>query len=413
MISMLLWPIGLKADGQKPETNVNERYDVEGIEYSGFDESKISQPLRDEAQKMVGAKYNEKTANGILKKLQKELGGRKEYYRIDLKVEKGINPDKVKVLFQFKKRPFVFSAGAGGVYHSQEGSSVSVGVGIHELAYGNNFNLSLISDANLLLERYTGFKASYENKKVGTEKVRLNVDFSSFHEKFNSATKSTLTLRPDVPGVYRARQSFSPSLTVQPFHENYVVLSAGLDFQRLEFQTPVSQTRTAYIGYTNISLNLCDLQAKYKQCGNIEYNLRTATRVLGSDFVYTRHLMSVTYSFTREPNEFIASASYGLITGTPPLFERFALGNSATLRGWNKFDMSPLGGTRTAYAMLQYRYRRFRVFYDVGTEWDENQFSPIRHGLGIGIVNWPFKNAVFSLAFPVRLHKVKPAFGVF
>jgi hypothetical protein len=413
VISMLLWPIGMKADEQKPETNVNERYTVESIVYSGIEESKISQALRDEAQKMVGAKYNEKTANGILKKINKELAEHKDFYKSNLKVEKGSNSDNVKVVYQFKKRPFVFSAGAGGVYHSQEGISISVGSGIHDLAYHNDFNLSLVSEANELLERYNGFKATYENKRVGTEKVRLKADFGSFHEKFNAATKTALTLRPDVPGVYRARQSFSPSLFFQPFRENFVELTAGIDFQRLEFQTPVSHIKTADVGYANLSLNGCDLQAKYRQCGNITYNLRTATRVLDSDFVYTRHFMSVTYSFTREPNELIASASYGLITGTPPLFERFALGNSYTLRGWNKFDVSPLGGTRTAYGMLQYRYRHLRVFYDVGTEWDENRFSPIRHGIGFGIINWPFKSMVVSLAFPLRLHDVKPAFGVF
>ena len=29
---------------------------------------------------------------------------------------------------------------------------------------------------------------------------------------------------------------------------------------------------------------------------------------------------------------------------TAPLFERFSLGNTYTLRGWNKFDVAPLGG---------------------------------------------------------------------
>ena len=55
----------------------------------------------------------------------------------------------------------------------------------------------------------------------------------------------------------------------------------------------------------------------------------------------------------------------------------------------------------------------FRVFYDVGTEWDGNRYSPVRHGLGFGIIHWPLKNWVFSLAFPLRTHHVKPAFGIF
>jgi outer membrane translocation and assembly module TamA len=413
MISMLLWPICLKADGQKPEANVNERYVVESVVCSGIDESKISQPLREEAQKMVGVKYSEQTANGILGKLREEV--KKENYQVSLKVEKGNNPDMVKVVFQFKKNRFVLGSGAGGVYHSQEGISGGISATIDELTYHNVFSFKLASDANTLLERYAGITASYENKKVGTEKVSLHFDFSSFHEKFNAATKTALTLRPDVPGVYRARQSISPSIALKPFPNKYVGIDvkAGLDFQRLEFQTPDTHTRMANVGYTNVILNTCNDQGKYKGCLIITYNLRTATRSLDSDFVYTRHFLLVSPWRTQGAHTFSANFSYGWITGTPPLFERFAMGNTSTLRGWNKFDVSPLGGTHEAHGSLEYRYRHFKVFYDVGTEWDKNQFSPVRHGLGIGFINWPFKSMSVSLAFPLRQHNVKPAWGVF
>ena len=39
-----------------------------------------------------------------------------------------------------------------------------------------------------------------------------------------------------------------------------------------------------------------------------------------------------------------ATGMAGAITGHPPLFERFALGDSTTLRGWDKFDIAPAGG---------------------------------------------------------------------
>jgi hypothetical protein len=415
IILMLLWPICLRADEKKPETNVNERYVVESVSYSGIDESKISQTLRDEAQKMAGTKYSEQTANSILKKLNKELEGRKEYYRISLKVEKGSNPDTVKVVFLFKKRPFAFSMGAGGSYYSKEGWSGNAAFGIHDRTYHNDFRLSLVSDANTLLERYTGITASYENKKIGTEKVGLHFDFGSFHEKFDEATQTALALRPDVPGVYRARQNFSPSLLLKPFPNKYVGidLTAGLDFQSLEFQTPASHTKTANAGFANVLLNSCNDQGKYKGCLNVIYNLRTGTRALDSDFVYTRHYLSITPSRVEGAHTFIANFSYGWITGTPPLFERFALGNTSTLRGWNKFDVSPLGGTREAHGSLEYRYKHFRAFYDVGTEWDGNRHSPIRQGLGFGIFKWPTDFITFSIAFPLSSNNGKPAVGLF
>jgi molybdopterin-biosynthesis enzyme MoeA-like protein len=391
--------------------NVNERYVVENIVFSGINESKISQALRDDVQKMVGVKYNEKAANEILERIRKELKGKN--YGIDLKVEKGSTPDKVKVVFQFKKVRFAFGAGLMGPYHSQEGYNPDLGVSIYEHTYHNVFSFHLVSDANSLLERYTGIIANYENQKVGTEKVHLYLDFGSFHEKFNAATKTALELRPDVPGVYRARQSFSPAFSIQPLRENYIQLKAGLDFQRLEFQTPAIRTKNAYAAFTNFAFNACDTEAKYTACGNLTYNFRTATRALNSDFVYTRHFLSTYVTFKRGSHELYAYGAYGLITGTPPLFERFALGNTYTLRGWNKFDVGPLGGTHMAEGTLQYRYRHFRVFYDVGTEWDGNRYSPVRHGIGVGLIDWPFKNMAVSLAFPVRTQNVKPAFGIF
>ena len=55
------------------------------------------------------------------------------------------------------------------------------------------------------------------------------------------------------------------------------------------------------------------------------------------------------------------------MNGRAPLFERFTLGDSRTLRGWSKFDVAPVGGSRVAHGSLEYtlplarrllRYRR-------------------------------------------------------
>jgi outer membrane protein assembly factor BamA len=103
---------------------------------------------------------------------------------------------------------------------------------------------------------------------------------------------------------------------------------------------------------------------------------------------------------------FLVRTSAGRITGTAPLFESFSIGNSFDLRGWNKFDVAPLGGARLAYGSVEYRYRPFGVFYDVGAIWDAGQSARVRHGLGFG---WFEKDGAFlALAFPVRLNHVTP-----
>ena len=100
----------------------------------------------------------------------------------------------------------------------------------------------------------------------------------------------------------------------------------------------------------------------------------------------------------------------GGITGRAPLFERFSLGNSTTLRGWNKFDVAPLGGNRVAYASLEYGYSVFRVFYDTGAVWDSGRESRTRHAVGFGIADR--HGAFMLLGFPLRLNRVTPVFTV-
>jgi len=91
----------INAEDKKPATNVNERYDVESVEITGKTAPKVSQTLRDEAQKLVGQKYNEKAANDIAKKIHAELGGR---HVAVLKVEREPSPKQSKCCFKSRKR---------------------------------------------------------------------------------------------------------------------------------------------------------------------------------------------------------------------------------------------------------------------------------------------------------------------
>jgi outer membrane protein assembly factor BamA len=398
---ILLWPICIKADDQKPDANINERYTVEGISFAGIDGSKISENLRNEARKMVGEKFSDQSADAIAQGLRKEFKG----CNVSFKVERGEKPENVKVVFQVERKhgrsidfrlPFV--------YHSKEGFSGELGISYR--SHHDDFSSGMVSDADELLERYTGYRFSYEHRKLGTEAVRFRMDFDTYHESFNAATRAALTERPDVPGVYRARQNFAPSLTVIPIKG--LSVGTGLSFQRLQLQFPQLHTETAYSGTADIQYHRKsqDLD-RYRQEFSAAYSLRTATRILDSDLVYTRQLLRADYTLSIGRNLFGVHFMAGGIGGNAPLFERFSMGNSATLRGWNKFDVAPLGGTRAVQGSLEYRYRDCQIFYDVGSVWDEKRFSEIRHGLGFG---WASKRYFVSLAFPVRLHNVVPVF---
>jgi outer membrane protein assembly factor BamA len=80
-----------------------------------------------------------------------------------------------------------------------------------------------------------------------------------------------------------------------------------------------------------------------------------------------------------------ASLSLGYISGQPPLFERFTLGDTSTLRGWNKFDIAPAGGDRMWHQSLEYRFHAGAVFLDAGSVWDHSAEQRARLSAGFGI----------------------------
>jgi outer membrane protein assembly factor BamA len=136
-----------------------------------------------------------------------------------------------------------------------------------------------------------------------------------------------------------------------------------------------------------------------------DYSLRAASRLMGSDFVYVRQHWQARYTLTRGKHTVSDTVQIGLITGHPPLFERYVAGNSALLRGWNKYEIDPLGGNRIVHNSVDYRYSVFQVFYDTGSVWDGGQTAIVRHSVGAGVRQGPFFIAV---ACPMRQHRLEP-----
>ena len=405
VLLFLPWPWALSAAGQKPETNVNSRYEVESAALTGVSEAKVSKALREEMQKLVGQKYDQEAAQELTKKLRRELRG----YSVNVKVKRGDQPDHVKVVFEAEKawwKRFEYPL-PPVVYHSKEGLSGALDI---PLSFHHNvFTFGMVNSADELLERNAGFRFRYEHRKVGTDAVQLRIDFDTYHQKWNPATEAALAESPEVPGIYRTRQNLAPAISVIPLRD--LKLSVGLSFQQLQIQYPAIHTDAAYAATGDIQFRHREQDGHgFRHDISAGYSVRSATRTLESDFVYTRHSWNARYTLSLGRNIFGAGFQGGLITGNAPLFERFSLGNSFTLRGWNKFDVAPIGGSRMAFGTLDYRYRPFQVFYDVGAAWDAGQSARIRHALGFGLLT---KDGFFmSLGFPVRTRDVIPIFMI-
>jgi outer membrane protein assembly factor BamA len=89
----------------------------------------------------------------------------------------------------------------------------------------------------------------------------------------------------------------------------------------------------------------------------------------------------------------------GGITGQAPLFERFTLGDSTTLRGWNKFELAPIGGNRVFHQSIEYRLHGAALFLDAGSVWDNGGTRQLRASTGFGFHT---DHVFLTVAFPLN-----------
>ncbi len=348
LISLLIAGVSLWGGNQLPvlqpvEFNVNSRYTVESVEVSREIESRISRNLRQDLQKLIGQKFNTKTFNDLARRVREELNVR----MVSQKVLRGNAPDHVKVVLEVAHKRGEFDLSVPKfLYHSTEGLSAAVD---GTMILGNHrFTAGLVSDGDELAERYAGVRARYENRKLATDRVRLHFEFDSYHQQWNRSTLNAIRGDDSVPGIYRSRQNFEPVATI--VLAKPLTLSFGLGFQRFDTQLPAARTQSA-----NAAITTLRYQRRIEGWGADQqeleagYSLRAATRILSSDFAYARHRWEVRYAISRGRHALTDEAVAGLITGRAPLFERYVLGTSSMLRGWNKYDLDPLGGSRVAY----------------------------------------------------------------
>jgi hypothetical protein len=413
-LGCLLFGSLLSAGNQDSEFNVNTRYTVETVVVSGEGwttdlaadhdhEGKLSSSLRKDVSALIGEKLNPTVLDEIGRRLRKEFHAR----TVEHRVLRGKAPDYVQVVFDVKLRPTRFDVSVPKfLYGSTSGWNGEIDgtttIGHHGFTFG------AVSDADELTERYTGIVARYENNRLGTDRMHFRFAFEDYHEQWNQATRNLApAFSNEISGVYRNRRNFEPELTfvlAKP-----LTLSIGTSFQSFEEQFPAAQTESANALISTLryhrrlegSDNQHDLDAGY--------NLHAATRILSSDFVYARHRWEFRYMLTHGRNVVIDDLSAGMISGRAPLFERFSLGNSSTLRGWNKYELDPLGGNRMVHNSVEYRYGAFQIFYDSGAVWDRGDTAVLRHAAGVGV-----RQGVFSLAvaFPIREGHIDPVFMV-
>ena len=396
---------------QATDLNINSRYTVESITFDGKRQYRLSNTILDEMHRLIGSKVSTEALNRLARRVRGELRATE----VTFKLARGGEPNHVKVLLEVDKRKSNFDLSIPTFsYNSRQGWT-----GVAEAATtigANTFTVGALSDGDTLVERFTGFKIKYDRLSLGSDRIRLGVEFDSYHELYDRATLIALDKGQSSSlgaGAYRSRTNFEPSATfvlAKP-----LALTVGLSFAQLEPQVSAARSESA-----NAVVNTLRYHQRWENSDatnqelDAGYNLRAATSLLGSDLAYTRQLLSVHYGLRHQHESVDVTLVAGMIYGHAPLFERFVLGDSSTLRGWNKYDLDPIGGNRVVHGSVTYGYHIMRIFYDTGAVWDQGKSLEAKHSTGIGIssgLGILHKGAfLLAVAFPIRQGRSDPVF---
>jgi hypothetical protein len=413
-LASILWSSLLLAGSPEQEMNVNTRYTVESVELAPDNPTGISTGLRGELTRLVGAKLNPAALDDLAARIRRELHVRAVTHRL----LRGRTPEHVRVVFDVRGTPAKFDASIPKLVYRTDGGFSGLAEGTATIG-SQAFTFGGVSDGDDLAERYTGILARYEDKHLAGDRVRLRLDFESYREQWNQATANALAesnaqpgAESDTSGIYRTRQNIEPLVTfvLAKSGSGFVNFAVGTSFERFQSQFPAARTESANAMVTTLRYHRrVEGSGANQQEWDAGYSLRAATNLLGSDYAYARHQGDAEYVYNWGHNQFVDDLTGGAITGRAPLFERFILGNSTLLRGWNRFALDPLGGDRMVANTAEYRYRLFDIFYDSGAIWDQGQTAVLRHSVGVGVR----QNGMYAaLAFPIKEGHIEPVFMV-
>ncbi len=401
---------------QADEANVNRQYMIETVSFAGVEvgqtaPAKLPKRLRERLRSLVGQHCDTATLQELSAEIRREM----HFRTVTQRLSRGSAPDMVRVNFDVVRRDLFFDISLPKfLYHSKQGFSGEVDASTR--VKQNDLSFGVVSNGDELTERFTGFTARYDSAPfadiAGADRMRLGLTFEDYHVQWNEATLAAL------PGsglnLYRSRWNVAPELVLKVAAP--LTVSFGTSFTTLESESNGLPHQSANAGTFDIRFGRKIEGNRVQHQIEGRYSLRVATHALGSTYAYTRHLVDAKYQATMGrhtlSDEFLGGAIDGHgADGRAPLFDRFVLGSSSTLLGWDRYQIDPLGGSRVVHNQVTYGYRigpgTVQAFYDAGMLWQSDRAPTLRHSLGCG-----YKQGVFMVAtaFPVRDGRIEPVF---
>ncbi len=394
------------------EANVNQRYVIESVSVAGVELDRLPAPklpttLRDRLKALIGQRCDVAALEDLSSQIRREL----HFRTVTEHLLRGSEPDRVKVNFDVVRGDPGFDISLPRfLYNSDLGWTgeldARAGIGQSNLYFG------VVSNAEDLIERFSGVTARFESGPLGTSRLQAGVVFEDYHELWNPATSAAVA--GSGLDLYRSRWNIAPQLTFAI--ASSLTVSLGASFGQTESEIAGAGAQAVNAATLDVHYGrkiegglLGRLNAQQRVEG--KYSLRVASRALGSTYAYARHMISFKYEARSGRSTASDEITAGAIAGQAPLFERFVLGSSSTLRGWDRYEIDPLGGTRVVHNELTYGYRvgegSVEVLYDTGSLWQAGGQSVFLHSAGVG-----YKQGIFVLttAFPIRGGRIEPVF---
>jgi len=382
---------------QERRANINARYLVERVDVEGIDETDLSAELRTELQTLVGKPLGSDEVDQLEAKLRDALRD----YEVRRRVVRGTRSGEIALIFVMNKsesarwlrfEPLKSSV----VYHSDQGWGAFLDFPIS----GRDFRVTpifAIDNDDDLVEEYSGFGVRFESRRLGTERLGASFEWSSFDSTWRSATIAALDLSPRIPGSYDDRTTVTPLLTFAVTRQ--LRLSGGLSITEIGPLSGVPESQMAHAAVASVGYEDHWARAGAGHDLGASFIVRRASETLESDFAYTRYFGRAEYQYRWGKHTVQVSGMAGGIDGDAPLFERFALGDSRTLRGWDKYAIAPAGGDRMFHTAFEYRYRGLAFFLDSGSVWDVGADPRVRVAAGFGLHPGPF---FMTVGFPLN-----------
>jgi hypothetical protein len=393
---------------EQREANVNNRYVVESVEIRGVPEHQLDPALVSELYGLAGRQLDSDEAERLETRMREAL---RSTHTVRRRSIRGTQPGNLRLVFIATRAEWARwlrfePASANTLFHSDQGWQANCPLSIG----GRDFHVTPILALDIndeLIEEFTGFALRFESLKLGTERLGLFFEWFTFDQQWQPETLAALTFDPRIPPPYRNRMGVTPLLkfAITP----KLTIGGGVSIVELDAlpdDLPVAQMANAAIGAISFTQRTPpDTDRPYSIDASL--GVRAGTSSLESDLVYERYLGQVEYWTRWSHHEVLVSGMAGWIDGEAPLFERFSLGDSRTLRGWNKYDIAPAGGDRMFHTSVEYQYRGFGVFLDTGAVWNGAAEKRVRVATGVNFTPGP---VFFTLGFPLNTDEFRAVF---